>query len=157
MQNFTEKIVSMMKSEQLFEGQGGPIILSQVCSYSSFSVCREFAHRNPSISFIYNLFLIFSDWEWIRAIGVGSRGTSKGLCKLGSANGSQPQHRGSVDHVQGRWCSWSSCTFATSFLHIWDSLRTHWCNFNLFMLLIWGPTSHGWVSHVSLDLFLLCF
>lgn len=60
MQNFTEKIVSMMKSEQLFEGQGGPIILSQVCSYSSFSV-REFAHRNPSISFIYNLFLIFSD------------------------------------------------------------------------------------------------
>jgi len=30
MQGFTEKIVGMMKSEQLFESQGGPIILSQV-------------------------------------------------------------------------------------------------------------------------------
>ncbi|WOK95772.1 beta-galactosidase 2 isoform X1 [Canna indica] len=30
MQNFTEKIVSMMKSEGLFEWQGGPIILSQI-------------------------------------------------------------------------------------------------------------------------------
>lgn len=30
MQGFTEKIVGMMKSEHLFESQGGPIILSQV-------------------------------------------------------------------------------------------------------------------------------
>ncbi|OAY82569.1 beta-galactosidase-like [Ananas comosus] len=30
MQKFTEKIVSLMKSEGLFEGQGGPIIFSQV-------------------------------------------------------------------------------------------------------------------------------
>ena len=30
MQGFTEKIVQMMKSESLFESQGGPIILSQV-------------------------------------------------------------------------------------------------------------------------------
>ncbi|WOK98608.1 beta-galactosidase 2 isoform X1 [Canna indica] len=30
MQTFTEKIVSMMKSEGLFESQGGPIILSQI-------------------------------------------------------------------------------------------------------------------------------
>lgn len=30
MQKFTEKIVSMMKAEKLFETQGGPIILSQV-------------------------------------------------------------------------------------------------------------------------------
>ncbi|KAL0904016.1 hypothetical protein M5K25_026085 [Dendrobium thyrsiflorum] len=30
MQKFTEKIVSMMKSEGLFESQGGPIILSQI-------------------------------------------------------------------------------------------------------------------------------
>ncbi|KAK7346392.1 hypothetical protein VNO80_20910 [Phaseolus coccineus] len=30
MQGFTEKIVGMMKSEQLFESQGGPIILSQI-------------------------------------------------------------------------------------------------------------------------------
>lgn len=30
MQGFTEKIVGLMKSENLFESQGGPIILSQV-------------------------------------------------------------------------------------------------------------------------------
>lgn len=30
MQGFTEKIVGLMKSEKLFESQGGPIILSQV-------------------------------------------------------------------------------------------------------------------------------
>ncbi len=30
MQGFTEKIVGLMKNENLFESQGGPIILSQV-------------------------------------------------------------------------------------------------------------------------------
>lgn len=30
MQGFVQKIVSMMKSENLFEPQGGPIIMSQV-------------------------------------------------------------------------------------------------------------------------------
>lgn len=30
MQRFTEKIVTLMKSENLYETQGGPIILSQV-------------------------------------------------------------------------------------------------------------------------------
>lgn len=34
MQKFTEKIVRMMKEEKLFETQGGPIILSQVCLFS---------------------------------------------------------------------------------------------------------------------------
>jgi len=29
MQNFTEKIVNMMKAEKLFQTQGGPIIMSQ--------------------------------------------------------------------------------------------------------------------------------
>lgn len=33
MQKFTEKIVGMMKEEKLFETQGGPIILSQVCMF----------------------------------------------------------------------------------------------------------------------------
>ena len=33
MQGFTEKIVGMMKSENLFESQGGPIILSQVWDF----------------------------------------------------------------------------------------------------------------------------
>lgn len=35
MQRFTEKIVSMMKAERLFESQGGPIILSQVDKFST--------------------------------------------------------------------------------------------------------------------------
>jgi len=30
MKGFTEKIVNLMKSEKMFETQGGPIILSQV-------------------------------------------------------------------------------------------------------------------------------
>jgi hypothetical protein len=33
MQGFTEKIVGMMKSEELFASQGGPIILSQASVY----------------------------------------------------------------------------------------------------------------------------
>jgi hypothetical protein len=33
MQGFTEKIVGMMKSEELFASQGGPIILSQASAY----------------------------------------------------------------------------------------------------------------------------
>lgn len=37
MQKFTEKIVSMMKAEKLFETQGGPIILSQVKKMSSIN------------------------------------------------------------------------------------------------------------------------
>lgn len=31
MKKFTEKIVWMMKAEKLFQTQGGPIILAQVC------------------------------------------------------------------------------------------------------------------------------
>lgn len=34
MQGFAEKIVGLMKSENLFESQGGPIILSQVLTSS---------------------------------------------------------------------------------------------------------------------------
>lgn len=33
MHKFTKKIVDMMKSERLFESQGGPIIMSQVRCY----------------------------------------------------------------------------------------------------------------------------
>jgi len=36
MEKFVNKIVSMMKSERLYAWQGGPIILSQVCSFHSF-------------------------------------------------------------------------------------------------------------------------
>jgi hypothetical protein len=33
MQGFTEKIVGMMKSEEIFASQGGPIMLSQASVY----------------------------------------------------------------------------------------------------------------------------
>lgn len=33
MQGFVQRIVSLMKSERLFEPQGGPIIMSQVYIY----------------------------------------------------------------------------------------------------------------------------
>lgn len=43
MQGFTEKIVGLMKSENLFESQGGPIILSQVNFRSlAFSIWSMF-------------------------------------------------------------------------------------------------------------------
>lgn len=40
MQRFTEKIVNMMKSEKLFEPQGGPIIMSQVGKLANYSIDR---------------------------------------------------------------------------------------------------------------------
>ena len=36
MQRFTAKIVDLMKQEKLYASQGGPIILSQVCSVKNF-------------------------------------------------------------------------------------------------------------------------
>lgn len=36
MQNFTTKIVNMMKEESLFASQGGPIILAQVHYYKCY-------------------------------------------------------------------------------------------------------------------------
>lgn len=48
MQRFTEKIVGLMKSENLFESQGGPIILSQVQVLGlwlfNFNVCYHLLH-----------------------------------------------------------------------------------------------------------------
>lgn len=46
MQGFTEKIVALMKSENLFESQGGPIILAQVSTIFS-------------ILFILNIYIFF--------------------------------------------------------------------------------------------------
>lgn len=44
MEKFTEKIVSMMKSERLYESQGGPIILSQV-GLSAYLFSGQTTHR----------------------------------------------------------------------------------------------------------------
>lgn len=42
MKGFTEKIVNLMKSENMFESQGGPIILSQVCALLYFGYVTNF-------------------------------------------------------------------------------------------------------------------
>jgi hypothetical protein len=39
MQNFTTKIVNMMKTEKLFQTQGGPIILSQARKCDLNNIC----------------------------------------------------------------------------------------------------------------------
>lgn len=44
MQKLTEKIVSMMKAEKLFQTQGGPIILSQVGNLANW--CPYLSSRN---------------------------------------------------------------------------------------------------------------
>jgi hypothetical protein len=44
MQGFTEKIVGMMKSEELFASQGGPIILSQASINVFFELNVEVLH-----------------------------------------------------------------------------------------------------------------
>lgn len=41
MQKFTQKVVQMMKDENLFESQGGPIILSQVLSRETDSCALQ--------------------------------------------------------------------------------------------------------------------
>uniref|UniRef100_A0A0A0KMB2 beta-galactosidase n=1 Tax=Cucumis sativus TaxID=3659 RepID=A0A0A0KMB2_CUCSA len=46
MQGFTEKIVGLMKSENLFESQGGPIILSQINTCNGF-YCDAFSPNRP--------------------------------------------------------------------------------------------------------------
>ncbi|KAG6767877.1 hypothetical protein POTOM_026766 [Populus tomentosa] len=46
MQGFTEKIVGLMKAENLFESQGGPIILSQINTCNGF-YCDSFAPNKP--------------------------------------------------------------------------------------------------------------
>lgn len=52
MQKFTTKIVDMMKSEGLFEWQGGPIILSQVYAYNHevFLICVDRPTFKSSLS-----------------------------------------------------------------------------------------------------------
>lgn len=58
MQKFTEKIVSMMKAENLFETQGGPIILSQVEKFDWIILCHssrsgfEIVFLNMDFSFL---------------------------------------------------------------------------------------------------------
>lgn len=46
MAGFTKKIVDMMKEEELFETQGGPIILSQVNGLITHLILQCFLYRS---------------------------------------------------------------------------------------------------------------
>lgn len=60
MQGFTEKIVGLMKSENLFESQGGPIILSQVNFRSlAFSIWSLF-------TFVASKLCKTMSWLWVK-------------------------------------------------------------------------------------------
>lgn len=52
MKGYAEKIVNLMKSHNLFESQGGPIILSQVVYLSGFFI---------PISSLYSTILVFAE------------------------------------------------------------------------------------------------
>jgi hypothetical protein len=67
MQKFTQKIVQMMKDENLFESQGGPIILSQVwfsiiLLYNSGFQESYKSQRSPTSYSLNLLFLILLDF-----------------------------------------------------------------------------------------------
>ena len=77
MQNFTTKIVNLMKSENLYASQGGPIILSQVKAVnwnSPFISC----HFWPSKIGLY------ADWEWVQKRRSSFSWERAALCKVGS-------------------------------------------------------------------------
>ncbi|KAL1543811.1 Beta-galactosidase 16 [Salvia divinorum] len=73
MQNFTTKIVNMMKSENLFASQGGPIILSQIENEYQ-NVERRFGNKGPPYV------------RWAAAMAVGLKtGVPWVMCKQDDA------------------------------------------------------------------------
>ncbi|XBI69724.1 hypothetical protein VPH35_064368 [Triticum aestivum] len=71
MQGFTEKIVGMMKSEELFASQGGPIILSQASIENEYGPEeKEFGAAGKS----------YSDWAAKMAVGLDT-GVPWVMCK----------------------------------------------------------------------------
>lgn len=117
-----------MKSQGLFESQGGPIILSQVllnhfpfyCIGLLANIARQTGEINIMIlvlfwfSFLFfHVFCqIWADWKWIWSTGgVLWWCRSQELCKLGCSNGSWPQDWCAMGHVQTRWCTRSNCKF----------------------------------------------
>ncbi|KAM4131944.1 hypothetical protein ACJW30_01G213900 [Castanea mollissima] len=73
MQRFTEKIVNMMKAENLFEPQGGPIILSQI--ENEFELV-EYQIGRPGVD--------YANWAAGMAVGLGT-GVPWVMCKQADA------------------------------------------------------------------------
>jgi hypothetical protein len=101
MQKFVEKIVSMMKSEGLFEWQGGPIIMAQVCILSL--LLQGLGVLAPFLSRIEDRHLAgCAGGERVRANGVCRWRWRQAIRKLGRQDGRCDQHRRAVGHVQAR-------------------------------------------------------
>ncbi|GLT79076.1 hypothetical protein SLA2020_505830 [Shorea laevis] len=73
MQGFTQKIVNMMKAENLFESQGGPIILSQIENEYEL---MEYDIGNPG--------KVYAKWAANMAVGLGT-GVPWVMCKQADA------------------------------------------------------------------------
>ncbi|KAB1207924.1 Beta-galactosidase [Morella rubra] len=73
MQRFTQKIVGMMKAENLFEPQGGPIILSQI--ENEYELV-EYQIGRPGVA--------YTKWAAGMAVGLGT-GVPWVMCKQGDA------------------------------------------------------------------------
>lgn len=57
MEKFTAKIVSMMKAENLFEWQGGPIILSQVSTEKYHLITHIPSQRDKTSRRMYFVYI----------------------------------------------------------------------------------------------------
>lgn len=97
MQNFTTKIVNMMKSENLYASQGGPIILSQVGNLVFIFYIFEHINNSESSKFVQieneyqNIEKAFHDKgppyvRWAAAMAVGlETGVPWAMCKQDDA------------------------------------------------------------------------
>lgn len=106
MQRFVTDIVNMMKHEGLYYPQGGPIITSQVSKKTKLLIFGMH---------IISLHKLYADWEWIPNGWACIWLKWATLCQLGSCNGCRPSNRCSLDDVQAKWCSRSSCQYSFSY------------------------------------------
>ena len=102
MQGFTQKIVQMMKSENLFQSQGGPIILSQV--WCSCWMCGYFEENAFDIRILMSKSHFFLDWERIRTREQGDGSCWSCIPKLGCIYGCWIGNRSPLGDVQRNWC-----------------------------------------------------
>lgn len=116
MKGYAEKIVNLMKSHNLFESQGGPIILSQVVYLSGFfipisslynsCVCwSQIPLKLVQFSCKLSVWSATADWEWVWATSQGTWSTGTSVRNMGCKYGSWIGHRRPMGDVQGRRCT----------------------------------------------------
>lgn len=107
MKRYAQMIVKLMKSENLYASQGGPIILSQVLHFVfSFNVFVEVIYFLSDLKVMCK-----ADWErvWDGRKSFSTR--REIICQMGSKIGCGAWNRSAMGHVQARWCPWSCGKF----------------------------------------------